>query len=91
MICLSLRKEYGFKRDMWSLAMILFELMESTHPFEGENNAQVVINVHGGKIKPLKSKRPEELVALYNLLQNMVFICMHKTFSFLLIESFRTP
>jgi serine/threonine protein kinase len=74
--------------DMWSLAMILFELMESTHPFEGKNDVQIAINVLGEKIKPLKSEKPKELVALYNSLRNMVFICI---FFFLLAESFRTP
>jgi serine/threonine protein kinase len=83
-ICSFLRKEYGFECDMWSLAMILFELMESTHPFEGENDAQVVINVHGGKIKQVMSKRPKELVALYNSLRNMVFTYIHKIFVFLI-------
>jgi serine/threonine protein kinase len=81
-ICSLLRKEYGFECDMWSLAMVLFELMESTHPFEGENDAQIAINVRGGNIKPLKSERPNELVALYNSLRNMVFVCMDKIFSF---------
>jgi serine/threonine protein kinase len=85
------RKEYGFECDRWSLAMILFELMESTHPFEGKNDAQIAINVLGGKIKQLKSKRPKELVVLYNSLRNVVFICMHKIYFFLLTESFRTP
>jgi hypothetical protein len=41
---------------MWLLVMVLFELMELTHPFEGENDAQVVINVHDGKIKPIMFK-----------------------------------
>jgi hypothetical protein len=56
--------------------------MESTHPFEGENDAQVVINIYKEKIKPLKSKRPEELVALYNSLRNMVSTYIHKIIFF---------
>jgi hypothetical protein len=46
--------------------------MESTYPFEGKNDAQVAINVLGGKIKPLMIERPKELIALYNSLRNMV-------------------
>jgi serine/threonine protein kinase len=72
MIYFFIRKEYGFECDMWSLAMILFELIESTHPFEGKNDAQIVVNVLGGKIKQLMFERPEELVAFYNSLRNMV-------------------
>jgi hypothetical protein len=48
--------------------------MESTHPFEGENDAQVAINIKDEKIKSLESKRPEELVALFNSLRNMVLL-----------------
>jgi hypothetical protein len=69
--------------------MILFELMEPTHPFDGKNDVQVGMKVQKGEVKPLCSERPEELVALYNSLRNMVFICIHKTYiSFLLVGPF---
>jgi hypothetical protein len=48
--------------------------MESTHPFEGKNDVQIGIKVQKGDVKPLMSKRPEELVALYNSLRNMVLL-----------------
>jgi serine/threonine protein kinase len=72
------RKEYGFECDRWSLAMILFELMESTHPFDGRNDVQVGMKVQKGEVKPLRSKRPKELVVLYNSLRNMVCTCVNK-------------
>jgi serine/threonine protein kinase len=68
------RKEYRFECDRWSLAMILFELMESTHPFDGKNVLQLVIKLQKGEVKPLISKRPKELVELYNSLRNMVLL-----------------
>jgi serine/threonine protein kinase len=85
------RKEYGFECDRWSLAMILFELMESTHPFDGKNDLQVGMKVQKGEVKSLCSKRPEQLVALYNSLQNMVFIYMHRTYIFFLLVGFFEP
>jgi hypothetical protein len=54
--------------------MVLFELMESTHPFDGKNYLQVGIKVQKGEIKPLRSKRSKELVELYNSLRNMVLL-----------------
>jgi hypothetical protein len=42
--------------------------MEPTHPFEGKNDALVAINIHGRKIRPLRSKRSEELITLYSSL-----------------------
>jgi serine/threonine protein kinase len=70
------RKEYKFECDVYSAAMILFEMMESTHPYEG-NLAQIILKAKEGKVKPLKSKRSEELISLYNSMRDMVFILKH--------------
>jgi hypothetical protein len=68
------RKEYGFECDMYSAAMVLFEMMESTHPYDGGNQMQIFLKAKNGEVKPLKSERPEELIALYNSMRDMVFI-----------------
>jgi serine/threonine protein kinase len=66
------RKEYKFECDVYSTEMILIEMMESTHPYDGENIIQIILKAKEGKVKPLKSKRSEELVALYNSMRDMV-------------------
>jgi serine/threonine protein kinase len=71
-----IRKEYKFECDVYSAAMILFEMMESTHPYEG-NLAQIISKVSKGEVKPLKSKRSEELISLYNSMRDMVFVFKH--------------
>jgi hypothetical protein len=71
--------------------MILFELMESTHPFDGRNDVQVGMKVQKGEVKPLCSKRPKELVALYNSLRNMVYTYVYKDIDiYILVGSFET-
>jgi glycosyltransferase involved in cell wall biosynthesis len=66
--------------------MVLFELMESTHPYDGENGIQVFMKVQKGEVKPLESKRPKELVDLYNSLRNMVLITHTHTYIYIYIH-----
>jgi hypothetical protein len=58
--------------------MILFELMELDHPYDGNNTALIALKAMEGKVKPLKSKRSPELVALYNSMRDMVLF-IHKS------------
>jgi hypothetical protein len=60
--------------------MILFELMESDHPYDGKEMVQIILNAKEGKIKPLKSKRSAELVALYNSMRDMVLNLLAASF-----------
>jgi hypothetical protein len=62
--------------------------MESSHPFDGKSDYLVGKKVEKGEVKPLCFKRPEELVALFHSLRNMVFSYAHGTYFFYLVGAF---
>jgi hypothetical protein len=52
--------------------MILFELMESEHPFDWKNILHLFKIVKEKKVKPLTTNRPKGLIELYNSMRNIV-------------------
>jgi serine/threonine protein kinase len=84
------RIEYRFEYDIWSLAMILFELMELEYPYDG-TDYQIIKRAMEGKVKPLKTERSPELVQLYNSMRNMVYVFLfiyYLLFIFVRMEAF---
>lgn len=57
-------KPYSETTDMWSLGVVLYELLVLTPPFDGQNLQEVVCAVARGHYAPLPSWRPPELRAL---------------------------
>jgi serine/threonine protein kinase len=60
------RTEYRFQYDIWSVAIILFELLELKRPFEEKSLYQIMEDVSQKKLRPLTRKTPEVLVSIYN-------------------------
>jgi hypothetical protein len=65
--------EHAFECDIWSTAMILFELMEGDYPHSLDFHEQRK-EVKEGKIKPLTRNRPLQLVTLYDSMRKIVRI-----------------
>jgi hypothetical protein len=52
--------------------MILYELMELERPYDSSVLKKLVKKVKKGDTKPLKTKRPQPLIDLYDSMRNLV-------------------
>jgi serine/threonine protein kinase len=64
--------KHKFECDIWSIAMILFELMESERPYIHTDYNSLLEDVKKGQVKELKVKRSEDLISLYQSLKKIV-------------------
>lgn len=58
------KRPYDQKCDMWSLGVLLYEMMTFTHPFTGRNNADLAHRVCDGKFLLPKGKYSSDLVMI---------------------------
>jgi len=52
-------KDVGPETDIWALGVILYELLTAQLPFDGDNVAEVVLNVASELPRPARKVRPE--------------------------------
>ena len=67
-------KEVDARADVWSLGLILYELLAGVSPFEGESIPEVCLNVMGGQPHALSRFRSD----VPNELQAILLKCMEK-------------
>jgi serine/threonine protein kinase len=70
------RITYRFEYDIWSLAMVLFEMMELKKPYEEKKEIttfQLMKKIENGKINSVTTNRSPELIEFFNLIGNIVF------------------
>lgn len=48
---------YDYKTDVWSIGVLLYEMMALRPPFNGQNLHQLAIQIVSGKYVPLDTKR----------------------------------
>jgi hypothetical protein len=58
---------------MWSIAMILYEMMESEHPYIHTDLIGLADDVRNGQVKELKVERSADLIFLYQSLKKIVY------------------
>jgi NIMA (never in mitosis gene a)-related kinase len=72
-VIMMLRLKYGKECDIWSMGMIMHELMELEYPYPSNNWFSLMSRVREGKVTPLKQKRSEALIELYKSM--IVMVC----------------
>lgn len=60
------------RADIWSLGVILFELLTGTHPFGGATITDLLMNIMTGETPDLEKMRPETPVELADLIYRML-------------------
>ena len=46
-------KPYNQKTDIWALGCVLYELCTYRHPFDGKNQAALILNIMKAEFKPV--------------------------------------
>ena len=57
-------KPYDGKSDIWSLGIILYEIASLRHPFEAENQAELMIKIVKGRYKRIPQSYSKELSSM---------------------------
>jgi serine/threonine-protein kinase len=60
-------KKTDHRADIWSVGIILYELMSNTLPFRGDTAGEIFVQIIEGKLTPLSKIRPEVPVALSDI------------------------
>ena len=62
--CMRLFAGYDGRADIWSVGVILYELLTFTRPFQGDNIAQLAMAIARKQPKELPANTPQDLVEL---------------------------
>jgi NIMA (never in mitosis gene a)-related kinase len=81
-------RPYNNKSDIWSLGCVLYELCCLKHPFQAQNQAELLLKIVKGKYESLPKKYSKELGEIvhsclmkdYNRRPSIDEIILHPTF-----------
>ena len=64
-------KPYNNKSDVWSLGVVLYEMLTLKHPFDGRSMQQLVVKICRGNYRPVNPKYSQDVQKLMKSMMNL--------------------
>jgi NIMA (never in mitosis gene a)-related kinase len=64
-------KAYNNKSDVWSLGVVLYEMLTLKHPFDGRSMQQLVVKICRGNYQPISSRYSQDLKDLVKVMMSL--------------------